>query len=252
MGSFVRFCYLSNNPHGRPLRPHQLRDESVVVELYDQLRLSGLDYGGVFLNWNYPRGTKDTSLAEFAKLALTERDILLLTTRPPIDDEYGRKKPLMRSGSDLETAIFNVLRKECFRTCTRTHISLCDHLKGSMRTGFERRFNARFYSTGADAPYMERDPARKGFVRSAKSAGYLIHVPLGAGLPHLLAVFGMNGPMSLLWAYRLRAMPELGWALEEPSLLVAEISMTARIPEKPTTLRFCDPWKVEVAAKCRL
>ncbi len=50
MGKFVRFCYLSNDPHDRPLRPHQLRDESVVIELCDPLKPSGLGYGGVFLN----------------------------------------------------------------------------------------------------------------------------------------------------------------------------------------------------------
>lgn len=252
MGKFVRFCYLSNDPHDRPLRPHQLRDESVVIELYDPLKLSGLVYGGVFLNWNYPHLTKDTSLAEFAQLELGEHDVLLLTTRPPMDDEYGEKHPLVKSGSELETVIFNVLRKECFNTCKRTRISLCDHLRGAMQAGFEKRFSARFYSTGADAPYMERDPVAKRSLRSNKSAGYLVHVPLGQGRPHLLAIFGMNGPMSLLWAYRLRKMPELAWALKEPSLLMAEISMMKAIPERPTTFKFCEDWKVEIAAKCRL
>jgi hypothetical protein len=81
-----------------------------------------------------------------------------------------------------------------------------------MQAGFEKCFSARFYATGADAPYMERDPVAKRSLRSNKSAGYLVHVPLGQGRPHLLAIFGMNGPMSLLWADRLRKMPELAWA----------------------------------------
>src|ERR1700732_2779972 len=102
-----------------------------------------------------------------------------------------------------------------------------------MQAGFERRFSARFYSTGADAPYMERDPVSNRFRRSDRSAGYLVHVPLGDGFPHLLAVFGMNGTLALMWAHRLREMPELAWALEKPSLLMAEMSMTTRIPERP-------------------
>ncbi len=252
MGKFVRFCYLSNDPHDRPLRPHQLRDESVVVELYDQLKRSGLDYGGVFLNWTYPRLTEDTSLDEFARLNLGEQDVLLLTTRPPMDDEFGEKHPLGKTNSELEIAIFKVLRRECFNTCKRTRISLCDHLKGAMQPGFERRFSARFYSTGAYAPYMERDPIAKRSLRSDKSAGYLVHVPLGQGRPHLLAVFGMNGPMSLLWAYRLGRMRELAWAIKAPSLLMAEISVTNIIPDRPTTFGFCDQWKVDIAAKCTL
>lgn len=252
MRKFVRFCYLSNDPHGRPLRPHQLRDESVVIELYDQLKLSGLDYGGVFLNWTYPHLTADNSLAEFAELKLGEQDVLLLTTRPPMDDEYGEMHPLVKTNSELETEIFKVLRKMCFKTCKRTRISLCDHLREALQPGFEKRFSARFYSTGMDAPYMERDPVTKRSLRSDKSAGYLVHVPLGQGRPHLLAIFGMSGSMSLLWAYRLRKMPELAWALEEPSLLMAEISMTEPIPERPTTFKFCDNWIVDIAAKCRL
>jgi hypothetical protein len=120
------------------------------------------------------------------------------------------------------------------------------------QAGFEKRFSARFYSIGADTPYMERDPVAKRYLRGNKSAGYLVHVPLGQGRPHLLAIFGMNGPMSLLWAYRFRRMPELAWALKEPSLLMAEISMMKAIPERPTTFKFCDDWKVDIAAKCRL
>jgi hypothetical protein len=89
------------------------------------------------------------------------------------------------------------------------------------QAGFEKRFSARFYSTGADAPYMEQDPVAKRSLRSNKSTGYFVHVPLGQGRPHILAIFGMDGAMSVLWAYRLRKMPELAWALNGPSLLMA-------------------------------
>ena len=169
-----------------------------------------------------------------------------------MDDEYGEKHPLVKSGSELETVILNVLRMECFNICKRTRISLCDHLTGAMQAGFEKRFSARFYSTGADAPYMERDLVAKRFLRSNKSARFLVHVSLSQGRPHVLTIFGLNGPMSLLWAYRLRKMQKLAWALKEPSLLMAEKSMMKAIPERPTTFNSCDDWKVDIASKCRL
>jgi hypothetical protein len=243
---------MSNSPHDRPLRPHQLRDESATVELYDALALAGLSYGGVFLNWHYPREITDMSIAEFNKLELTEQDFLLLTTRPPMDDELSDKHPLKRTGSDLEIVIFNVLRKECFQTCKRIKIDLCEHLNAVMQPGFEKRLSSRFYSTGSDAPFMERNAKTNSWQRSDSSAGYLVHVPLGDGLPHLLAVFGMNGPLSLLWAYRLRTMRELAWVIEEPSFVMAEIVMTVGIPQRPVTLGFCDGWDVKIAAKGRL
>jgi hypothetical protein len=105
MRRFVRFCYLSNETLGRGLRPHQLRDESAVVELYGRLSRYGLTYGGVFLNWSYPHGTIDTSTADLERLGLGEQDLLLLTTRPRIHDERGDKHPLVKSGSDVESSV---------------------------------------------------------------------------------------------------------------------------------------------------
>jgi hypothetical protein len=252
MRRFVRFCYLSNETHGRRLRPHQLRDESAVVELYERLCRCGLTYGGVFLNWSYPHGTADTSTADLERLGMGEQDLLLLTTRPPIHDEPGDKHPLVKSGSDVEAEMLRSLERQCFATCKRTCIALREHLKGAMQPGFEKRFRSRFYSTGAEAPHVERERGSKKAVRGSTSAGYLVHVPLGNGRPGVLAVFGMSGTMTLIWAYRLSRMPELEWALEAPSLLMAEISLTEGIPERPATLGFSDQWSIEIAAKCRL
>jgi hypothetical protein len=96
---------------------------------------------------------------------------------------------------------------------------------------------------------MERERGSKKAFRGATYAAYLVHVPLGKGRPGVLSVFGMSGTMTLIWAYRLSRMPEVEWALEAPSLLMAEVSLTEGIPERPATLGFSDRWNVEIASK---
>src|ERR1700688_1041823 len=122
---FVRFCYLSNNPGDRRLLPHQLRDGDAVVEVFDALRRSGFEYGGSFINWPYPHGVNDTSVEDLSQFALRESDLLLLTTRPPLQD--GGKKPLRKSRSELEGKLFRAVEHFCLERCSRANVEVLPH-----------------------------------------------------------------------------------------------------------------------------
>src|SRR5438552_13073115 len=96
----VRFCYLSSDDRRR--LPHQLRDGDAALELFETLKWLKFDYDGVFINWPFGTNIPDTSMSDFKSLGMNESDLLLLTTRPPLTDTCKNKKPLIRSGTELE------------------------------------------------------------------------------------------------------------------------------------------------------
>jgi hypothetical protein len=280
---FNRFCYTSPETHySRRLLPYQLRDGDAALEFFEALRALGFRYGHVFINWPLRRGEEDTSLATFRELQMTERELLLLTTRPPLSDHLKRtvtgkngktmmreiKKPLRKSGTALEQMIFDGLERYVLGECSRTHVRVHPNIAPRFSHGFENRTESEFYCTRptkrADAKNTMFDAAYKalhgrgGFElreedRNKRSAGYLLHLPLPGF--RLLAIWGASGVMTFVFSFLLGAEHPrlLKRALADPSrghFAMAEIEMTTPIPERPPTMDFCRAWRVEIAAQC--
>ena len=255
----VRFVYLSNHRDRMRPKPHQQRDESAGLELMPKICSLGFAYEGVdriFLN-HPPSDTGDTSCNQLKTLGLGERDILLLTTRPPLDDEDDLQ-PLRASGSRLEALIFDVLRKRCFEHCSRGNIALQPAIGRNLAPGFRNRSEIEFsrrtdpvsLATGTYLALYGEEDAKSERWNKMMTAGYIVNVPLGEGLPSLLAVFGMSGTTTLVWAYLLQKNSDiLTHALRGPSLTMVEIE-TQAILGNPVNFAFCDCWGMKVIAQC--
>jgi hypothetical protein len=257
----VRFVYMSNHrPRMRP-KPHQQRDESPALELMPKICSLGFVYDGahrIFLN-HPPSKTGDPSRSQFTALGLTERDILLLATRPPLDDKE-EIQPLRPSGSEIESLIFRVLREKCFYHCSRGNVALRPAVAENLAAGFRRRSEIEFslrsdrvsLATGTYRALHGREEENSKPWNEMMTAGYLVNVPLGKGLPNLLAVFGMSGTTTLVWAYLLHKHSDiLTQALRQPSFTMVEIQ-TEGILGNPVDFTFCDGWAMQVIAHCPL
>jgi hypothetical protein len=240
-------------------KPHQQRDESPALELIPKICSLGFVYDGpnrIFLN-HPPSNTGDSSRNQFRALGLTERDILLLATRPPLDDK-DEIQPLRPSGSEVEALIFRVLRERCFYHCSRGNVALRPAVAESLAAGFHRRSEIEFslrsdrvsLGTGTYRALHGREEAESKPWNEMMTAGYLVNVPLGEGLPSLLAVFGMSGTTTLAWAYLLHKHSDvLTQAVRGPSFTMVEIQ-TEPIVGNPVDFTFCDGWGMQVIAYC--
>lgn len=257
---FFRFCYPSNQPQGRPRYPHQLRDGDAAVELMPALASLGFEYGGVFINWRRSPA-EDTSRSDFEALHLTESDILLLTTRPPIDDKARAIHPLRKSGTALEKDIFSMLGQKCLKTCSRKEIVLQESLAQLLPDAYQDRSAITYEVMGQEASYknVEGGELRQRYAAwsAETSSGYMIHLPLGADRPRLLTIFSLSGTMTLLWAYRLGKLRDvLDRALSVPSFTLGEMVRTGPIPSEKgwpqATFDFCLNWELKIVGPCKL
>jgi len=263
---FVRFCYLSNESHGRERYPHMLRDESAVVELMPALGFLGFEYGGIFINWPIclPDGTpiEDTSVSDFDAINLGESDLLLLTTRPPINDKPLSRKPLRKSGSALERQLFDALKKQYFEHCSRDEISLHESIGQTLKDEYQNRSTIGYEVKGQHAGYMdvsggERKQKYEPWTQDMTS-GFIIHDRLGNKRRPFLVIFGMSGTMTLLLAHYLGKNPDiLDQALLKPSFTMIEVVRTGPIlcekdPMRPFNLDFCLKWNWNLIGQCEL
>lgn len=261
---FVRFHYLSNDSRGRNRWPHMLRDESCVIELMPALQSLGYDYGGLFINAP-PRSSVDTSKRDFASMKpngrkLDERDILLLTCRPPCQDKYSEKKALHKSGSDFEVDLFKSLKLKCFDHCSRGQITLIENIC-RWKSGYQNRADIKFEVKGQQASYIkchgERGKIYQPYTKNT-TAGYLVHIPLGHKMPKLLACFSLSGTMSLTFCHLLsKRKNDIERVLEKPRLFIYEIVRNGPIPCEEHSkgfhnLDFCLKWTMNIIGECDL
>src|SRR5262245_35329660 len=97
----------------RTLPFHELRDGPAAVELMSLLLGEGLEFGGSILNY---RNAPTAGWME----RLGERDLLVLPTRPALDDQPRDRKAIQHSGTALENAVLG---------CTRPFFAHCDRHK---------------------------------------------------------------------------------------------------------------------------
>ena len=225
-----------------PLRPGEdpdvfkIRDGAAFSELTAPLKGLGYEYGHLIFNppCNH---RKRSEMGEDAFRFLKMEDLIVLTTRPPLDDlRHGDKKLVQRSGTHLEEQILAECRK-FFAICARTHVQLTRTVGATFNQAdlvFHSYKSARLkYFKGLEEfrPKMvvkNLDIAVGFFLRVKTIPEY------GCGL---LASFGMGGRETLIWNRIIRTrFPD--W-VNRCAFIVAEMDL-AQIPQNPATSDFAD------------
>jgi hypothetical protein len=243
---FYHFSYLRQPATGGPLL-HDLRDGDAFAELMPVLLDLGYEYGGLLLNHPPDPGVRRPQLGS--------EDLVVLTTRPPLDDPQaqGDRKLIKQSGNPLESAILKAARS-CFPFCKRRIIQLSPDAAAGLRPGFADRGQMEFRVYRREEhriPFYVRYRDPWGRTRDERkyrapanphaTAVFLLRIPLRPGGPTLLNAFGMDGVMTLIWCYLLRT--KFSHLLDAPGLTVAEIA-TPPLPPQPLSLSFADRWPV--------
>ena len=178
---------------------------------------------------------------------LTSADLVVLNTRPPIDDiDEGDKHSVRRSYNKFEQDIFKALKPKYFERCARSHIILSKALARQLPDGFTDRANMLFHQYG-DGSYIsygkyDAEPSQPP-ANQRLTAAFLMQIPaIWEGGPGLLAAFGLAGIETLAWNYLLRTRFR-DW-LDSYQFVMAEI-LPRRVPRKPTNLSFAEQWEVE-------
>ena len=198
---FFRFAYPQPAQHGGVVLPHLLRDADAAAFLHAPLVQRGFVYAEPFVNYPCARADARDGVP-FDDSFLRAGDLLVLTTRPALDDEKdGVKCHVKRSYTTLEAKVFDCLRWHLTR-CSRRQVIVSDRLAHQF-PGVAKFFNVDFKQSHG-APIRKFLPLdgqawQHPLAGSKQSLAYLIyqeHVwPDG---PALLASFGMFGSDTLM------------------------------------------------------
>jgi hypothetical protein len=199
----------------------------------------------LILNFPVKKGTPtrviDTSF-------LKPDDIIVITTRPPLnDEEVESKKFIARSHTSLEERVFDTLKPH-LETSTRLKLDISQDLATHLPDPYANRALIEFFaSSGATYRRYKRNGARK-MQRATPPVGtalYLLYPPkLRSSDPAILCTFGMAGTYSLLWSYFLRTRFPERLDLRTPRFIMAEV-LPEEIPQLPDNLSFADHWHVK-------
>jgi hypothetical protein len=242
---FYRFSYYGSptirdeEPH---LLLHQLRDADAALELAHILYQRDYEYGGLLLN--YPRESKEESRVVDDSF-LTPDDLILITGRPPLDDEEIRPRRgiIGRSHTTLEDRIFSTLRRY-FHSCARSEITLSRELTNRLPRDARRYRDVEFrlYLDRADIGRLGGRKARD--IDSRATMAYLVFTQTTwPGGPGLLCAFGMGGQETLLWGYFLRT--KFSHLVCRSEFAMAEI-VEKHFEQPKDDLSFADDWDVRI------
>jgi len=231
---------------------YRCRDGMAFDEL--SAALTPLGYAYATTIYFYPHDPR--KLDEFPRFNST--DLLVLATRPPLDDPEGRDDPkrfgprkfILRNDSQLEKGLFKLVRR-FIKFGTRKRLQLTTHAKKLLRPEVRPKMGyLEFYENrGTGHKYFGaqiqrhfvgpgHEPARPDESRPSTVA-FLIRTEQMPGTDcGLLVSFGMDGYSTLIWNRILRVRhPE--W-LRGPDFVMAELVFKKPVPEKPLTPEFAD------------
>ena len=192
---FYRFGYTNPPREGQP-RLHHSRDGAAFNELTDLLYARGYRYG-TFIH-NYPNHRLKAK--EFA--FLQPGDLVVATTRPPLDDFHeGKEKDwrrIERSNDDLEKAISKNLRR-FFKHVSRYSTVLSPETSRLLPSDFSSLASINFHTKGKGT-IASIEVTRGGRARNLNApkdfntVGFFLHLPQITGYPcGLVASFSMGG-----------------------------------------------------------
>ena len=216
---------------------HKIRDGLAVCELSAVLNQMGYTYGQAILN--VPQSVQTTLmlnglLPQQHPPEIGPTDILLLTTRPPLDDLPEDKRRIARSDSPIEQAVFASLRPY-FSRCDRVNVTLSDKVdfhqkkKAMLAKNELEKYRLIHFrqKQGGCVSHFQLGRRKLTPDHSQLAVGYLFSAP--NALPNgtqLVAAFGLGGTQTLRLAYLLRTslLKELRQAVQtnQPRLSLIE------------------------------
>lgn len=145
-------------PEGAP-RHHEFRDGHAAMLLAEILKPAACN--GILFNLPYPAVSTDQQQREDVQRKLSNTDLLVLATHPPMHDRAlssiarvakgtgGPKKIVRRSGSWLEREIFNRV-KPVFVKCARDEVAI--------RIGSATQIERLTFGYSDDSAVVDSDP----------------------------------------------------------------------------------------------
>ena len=245
---YHRFAYSMPVRSGDGPNLAKIRDGAAFSEVTAPLAKLGYEYGQMIYNppFNPALGTElGAEHFHFIKPS----HLMVLTTRPPLDDvTHGDKKLVQPSHTHLEKQIFTECRKY-FAVSSRSHVQLTPAAGANFEKAelvFHQHKSARLKSYKRLDEFRGRCVSKKANI----SLGFFLRtksIPeYGCGL---LASFGMSGLETLIWNRIVRTrFPE--W-ISQNAFIVAEMDLTA-IPKNPVTLEFVNQIKAEILLEHRI
>jgi hypothetical protein len=237
---------------GRALRVSSRRDVGAAMDILPALMKQGFEYGEPILDWppeeeEMNRYTAPLFEADYA--FAQPGDLLLQTTRPPLnDDEQGDRKRVRPSFTDLEDKLFKVWRNYIARAA-RSYIELNLDYHKSLSPPFANRRHMKFFEAEG-APYKElNDCAGSGWrkpdshLERRTAVFFLRQDEAWEGGPGLIGAWGMDGTATAVWAYRLGR--DFSGLLATPGFVVAEMVNTG-IPARPTNMLWAAGWEISI------
>jgi hypothetical protein len=245
---YHRFAYSMPVRSGEVPNLAKVRDGAAFTEVTTPLIKLGYEYGQMIYNPPFnPRASAELSAERFRFIKSSH--LIVLTTRPPMDDvTHGDKKLVQPSHTHLEKQVFAECRK-FFAVSSRSHVQLTP----AAGANFEKAELVFHQHKSARLKFYKRLDEFRGRCVSKKSnisLGFFLRTKAipeyGCGL---LASFGMGSRETLVWNRIVRTrFPE--W-VNRPAFIVAEMNLNA-IPANPMTLEFVDQIKTKILLEHRI
>ncbi len=248
MPKSFRFAISVPGRADRPQYPHQMRDGDAAIYWVAVYVKRGFEYGGVI--FNYP--AKGPELIAVDTSSLTPRDVIFMTTRPPLDDHIVGGRVVVRSFTVLEDRIFRALRK-WFTRVSRAEIIISD-LAAGLSPETARYQSLEFWVNGGSGIRNHGSPYTREFHKVPRSAhrtvGFFVYEPeIWPGGPALSLAFSSGGVDTLAWSYLLtQRHPKL---IDTTSFVMAELTRGEPV-DRPENMRFADSWDVRILGKAPL
>ena len=260
---WYRFSYhLQPKGADRVLFPHQLRDGDAALFLAPVLEAKGYSYGGPIFNYPHPmQAPTELVQVDTSATSLRPQDLLVLTTRPPLDDaDEGLKTRVLRSHTTLEDTIFKHALRPHLQRCSRLQVIVAEeHARAFSGVASRRNMVFKLYrhvgkkgkSSKVDLgarihkylPHGSTTWRRPERGRSVSAAFMIFEPHAWPGGPGLLAAFGMGGTETMVWAYVLSTrFPHL---IGTCRFVMAEI-VEQELPDQPLTMAFADHWNIRL------
>jgi hypothetical protein len=244
---WFRFSYHLQGRSTRDSLPHQLRDGDAALLLHDTLCKRGFAYAGPIIN--YP--VLGRPLAEAVPVDdsfLQPDDLLVITTRPPLDDANdGVKCRVHRSYTTLEEKVLACVRRHLTR-CSRSNVIVSDiHARAFPEVARYKNIlfrQKRGASIDKCLPYGTNSWIRPPATAACTAAYMIYEKHAWADGPGLLAVFGMCGLDTLVWNHRLAT--QFSTLIATVPFAMTELIAPLTPVSQPFTLCFANQWQVRL------
>jgi hypothetical protein len=124
--------------------PHKMRDGGAFGMVSNVLGSLAYEPGPILFNFPGQKAESDVDW-------IGPADLILLTTRPPLNDREERhKKPVDPSGTALESRLFSCL-KQFLVYCSRSRIEVCQAAEARLREVGKAEWACADFRVNADA-----------------------------------------------------------------------------------------------------